>query len=155
MPEHPSLQYKALFPADTFVDVTEESLDQAFLTDADTPHRRRLVSQLRLFIAYLKSLGLSSFEMWINGSFSTVNPDPMDVDVVCFLPHDQLMAITDEHWAVLAGLASREGRAHIREKWSVDYYHCSFNSLEDRNYWKDIYSKDEYGTRKGIGRIKL
>ena len=155
MEKKSSLKHKALFPPDTFVDVTVETLDKTFLNNADTAHRRRLVSQLRLFIGYLKSLGLSSFEMWINGSFSTINPDPMDIDVVCFIQRDQIEAMIDENRKTLRYLASKEGHEYVREKWNIDYYHCPFDSFADRNYWKEIYSKDEHGTRKGIARIKL
>lgn len=151
----PKMTHKALFSGGTFVDVTEGTIDQVFLRGVDTPHRRRLTSQLRLFIAYLRSLGLTSFELWIDGSFTTVNPDPMDIDVVCYLPRDQLAQMSDENLEALAFLASKNGRAYVRERWSIDYYHCPFDALEERNYWKKKYSSDENGMQKGIGRIKI
>lgn len=150
----PKMAYRALFPPG-FVDVEFSSIAQVFATEVNTPQRRRLASQLRLFIGYLQNLGLTSFEIWIDGSFTTVKPNPTDVDVVCFLPMSQLNQMSDEALEELQYLASEEGRPYVREKWNIDYYHCPFDSIEDRNYWKDQFSTDEYGEPKGIGRIKL
>jgi len=149
------LAYKGLFPPDTFVDVDEESIDQVFVDGLPTPHRRRLSSHLRMFLNYLKSLGLASFEMWIDGSFTTLDPDPMDIDVVCFIAMEQVNQMTDENRKQLEFLASEDGRPYVRERWNIDYYHCPFDSLEERNYWKGKFFSDEFGTGKGIGRIKV
>jgi hypothetical protein len=150
------MAYRALFPAGSFVDVDLSSIDEVFASEVDTPQRRRIASQLRLFIAYLQQkIGLTSFEMWIDGSFTTVKPNPTDVDVVCFIPREQLKRLTDENLQELEYLASEKGRPYVREKWSVDYYHCPFDSITDRNYWKGRFSRDEYGEPKGIGRIKV
>ncbi len=149
------MAYRALFPAGAFVDVGLSNIAEVFASEVDTPHRRRLATQLRLFIGYLQNLGLTSFEIWIDGSFTTVKPDPTDVDVVCFIPREQLENLSEEKLQELAHLASEEGRPYVREKWGVDYYHCPFDSMTDRTYWKGQFSKDEYGEPKGIGRIKI
>lgn len=150
------MAYRALFPADTFVDVELSSIDDVFASEViDTPQRRRLTSQLRLFIAYLQNLGLISFEMWVNGSFTTVKPNPKDIDVVCFIHRKQLDQLSTESFQELTYLASEDGRPYVREKWSIDYYHCPFDSITDRNYWKSQFSKDEYNEPKGIGRLKI
>lgn len=149
------MAYRALFPAGTFVDVELSNIAEMFASEVDTPQRRRLASQLRLFIAYLQNLGLTSFEMWIDGSFTTVKPNPTDIDVVCFIPRDQLAQLPEDSLKELAYLASEEGRPYVREKWNVDYYHCRFDSIQDRNYWRGKFSKDEYDDPKGIGRIKI
>lgn len=150
----PKEYFRPLFDADTFFDVDENNIDSVFVDSLNTPHRRRLASNLRLFLAYLSSIGLNSFELWIDGSFTTVNPDPMDIDIVCFISANQLNEMTDENLEQLAYLASEEGRSYTREKWHIDYYHCPFDSIEDRNYWKNKFSSDEHGNRKGIGRIR-
>lgn len=149
------MAYPALFPAGTFVDIELANIAAVFATKVDTPQRRRLASQLRLFVAYLQKLGLASFEIWVDGSFTTVKPDPTDVDVVCFIHREQLETLSSESLQELAHLASEEGRPYVREKWGVDYYHCPFDSITDRNYWKGQFSKDEYDEPKGIGRIKI
>ncbi|MBU2768521.1 hypothetical protein HAP94_20690 [Acidithiobacillus ferrivorans] len=151
----PNAAYKALFPANSFVDVELSNIAEVFASEVDTPQRRRLSSQLRLFIGYLQNLGLTSFEMWIDGSFTTAKPNPMDIDVVCFIHRAQIEKLSDENCEMLKHLASEEGHPYVREKWNIDYYHCPFDSLNDRNYWKEQFSKDEYGEPKGIGRIKL
>lgn len=147
--------YKPLFQPNTFVDVDENSINQIFNEGNNTPPRRRLASHLRLFLNHLKSLGLESFEMWIDGSFTTINPEPKDIDVVCFISWDQLAAMSVENQEKLAYMASEEGRVYVRERWNIDYYHCPFDSIADRNLWKIKFFKDEFGTEKGIGRIKI
>ena len=147
--------YPALFPADTFIEVNIASIDEVFVESHDSPRRRLLASHLRLFVGYLRNLGLQSFEIWIDGSFSTADPTPGDVDITCFIPRHQLRKMTDENLEKLEYLASEEGRPYIRERWHIDYYHCPFDSLEARNYWKDKFTSDDYGNRKGIGRIKI
>ena len=151
----PKMAYRALFPPGTFVDVDISNIAEVFSKEVDTPQRRRLSSQLRLFIAYLQNLGLTTFEMWIDGSFTTAKPNPTDVDVVCFISRSQLGTISAKSLDELQYIASDEGRPYVREKWNIDYYHCPFDSLEDRNSWREKFSRDEYGEPKGIGRIKL
>ena len=112
------------------------------MAEVDTPQKRRLASQLRLFIGHLQKLGLALFELWIDGSFSTVNPVPMDVDVVCFATRNQLKQMTDENPQQLLSIASKEGRTYAREKWNVDFYLGDFDSLAERNSWKNQFSKD-------------
>ncbi len=147
--------YKALFPAQTFVDVDENSLDQVFLYLNDSPQRRRLVTLLRHFIQHLKSLGLESFELWVDGSFSTFNPSPADIDLVCFLKPESLFGMENVNLEELKKLGSEEGRPYVREKWSIDFYIGRFDSLEEKNSWKKKFFEDENGLEKGIGRIKI
>lgn len=151
----PKPAYRPLFPANTFADLELATLDQVLVAEVDTPQRRRLISQLRLFVAYLQRLGLSSFELWINGSFTTRKPNPMDIDVVCFVSRMQLYQLTDEALAELTRLGSEEGRPYVREKWNIDLYFAKHDSIGERNSWKAKFSKDEYGEAKGIGRIKI
>ena len=119
-----------------------------------TPHVVRfLASGLRLFLAHLRSLGLDSCEIWINGSFATEDPNPTDIDIVCFIRRRLLLMLPEQQVENLRYLASEEGWPYVRERWGCDYYHCPFDSLEDRNYWKGQFSTDEHGSPKGIIRI--
>jgi hypothetical protein len=152
------MAYRALFTPGTFVDIDVElsNIVEAFASGVlNTPQRKRLASQLRFFIAYLQNLGLASFEMWIDGSFTTMKPDPMDIDVVCFVAWEQLDLLSDENLHVLQHFGSEEGRPYVREKWSIDFYIGRFDSIVERNLWKDKFSRDEYSEPKGIGRIRI
>lgn len=151
----PKPSYKPLFPANELVDVEIDSIDRVFVDNRlDSPVRRRLTSQLRLFIGYLESLGLSSYEIWIDGSFSTYDPNPVDIDVVCFISKKTASSLTPERSDELAYFAGEEGRPYVRERWNIDFYIGDFDSLEERNYWKDRFSGDKYGGAKGIGRVR-
>ena len=145
--------YQPLF-RDDFVDIDENAIDSVFVGDLGTPRRRFLATALRLFLGHLRLLGLESYEVWIDGSFATKNPNPMDVDIVCFIYIQVIENMSEKQQKEMKYLASDEGRTYVRERWSCDYYHCPFDSLEDRNYWKKKFSSDEYGSTKGIVRIK-
>ena len=69
-PEKPT--FPALFQSG-FCEVKEKDIESTFVGDINTPRRRMLASQLRLFISELKRLGVQG-DLWIDGSFSTKNP---------------------------------------------------------------------------------
>ena len=152
-----SVKNKQAFPPlfrEGFVDIEEDNIEKIFVDGLDTSRRKFLASGLRQFLAYLRSLGLESYEVWIDGSFATKDPIPMDVDIVCFIRRRVLEGLTDEQLKELTRLGTSKGRAYIRERWSCDYYHCPFDSFGERNYWLTKFLSDEYGSAKGIGRIK-
>ena len=145
--------HKPLFH-EGFVDIDEDDIDSVFINGNDTPQRRTLASGLRLFLAYLRSLGLKSYEIWIDGSFATRKPNPNDVDMVCFIPKKTIESIPDPQLKRLKYLGNEEGRAYIRVRWGCDYYHCPFDSIDDRNSWKEKFFSDSNGLAKGIVRIR-
>lgn len=55
--------YPPLFP-DGFVDIEEDSIENVFVDCLETSRRKFLASGLRQFLAYLRSLGLESYEVW-------------------------------------------------------------------------------------------
>lgn len=146
--------YPSLFTAG-FVDISEETIENVFVsvTGLDTPRRQFLASMLRLFLAHLRSLGLESYEAWIGGSFVTKDPNPMDIDLVCFIHRQSIADLPDEQLQKLKYLGSHEGHPYVRQRWACDYYHCPFDSLEDRKSWRERFSVDRHGSQKGIARI--
>ena len=139
---------------DGFVDIDEVDIDKVFVSGNDTPKRRTLASGLRIFLAHLRSLGLNSYEIWIDGSFATRKPNPNDVDMVCFIPKNAIRRMPNSNLENLKYLGNEEGREYIRARWGCDYYHCPFDSIDDRISWKEKFSLDPNGTEKGIVRIK-
>ncbi len=144
--------HRPLVP-DGFQDIDEDDIDKVFVRPRNTPRRRFLASGLRLFLAHLRSLGLDSYEIWVNGSFATEDPNPMDIDIVCFIRRQLIQTLSEHQLQELRHLGSEEGRPYVRERWGCDYYHCPFDSLEDRSYWKGLFSSDKHGSSKGIIRI--
>ncbi len=65
------------------------TLDQFRDAFGFTEHRQALLHQHAAFLTYLRSLGLSGAEQWINGSFVTQKPRPNDLDLVTFVPYRQ------------------------------------------------------------------
>lgn len=144
--------YAPLF-AKEFCDIAEKDIDRVFVEPWNTPRRKELAVGLRLFLAHLRSLGVNSYEIWINGSFATKKPSPTDADIVCFVSRETLDGMNDSELEELSYLASREGRAYVRARWGCDYYYCPFEQVRYRNQFKNKFATDRNGSIKGIGRI--
>ncbi len=144
--------YPALFEAG-FKEIQLIEIESIFLGINVTPRRKMLASQLRLFIHKLQELGVKG-EIWINGSFSTRNPTPMDYDVLLVMPKIILSAMSEDNLGELDALSSE--RELTRAKWSCDFYVIESSNIGDRKYYEELFSKNpDLQNRKGIPVIKL
>ena len=133
-----------------------ETLEETFVApEFDTPLRRRLTTQLRLFVGVLANLGVHG-DIWIDGSCVTKKPDPRDVDVALSMTPMALRALSDEHQRRLAYYGDERGRSHIRSRWQVDFY--VFNSTNRRRYeyFRALFANNpDQANQKGIPFIRL
>ena len=121
----------------------------------DTPLRRRLTTQIRLFVADLARLGVHG-DIWIDGSYATKKPDPRDVDVALVVSRADLEAIAPTSLSTLKRYMTHEGRAYVRTKWHVDFYVVNANSPSERGYWEDCLSRNpDQHSRKGIPFVRI
>ena len=152
--KHQKLTYPAIV-ATGFMEIDLSSLESVFLGKIDTPLRRRLTSQLKLFIRRLITLGISG-DLWINGSFATIAPEPMDVDVVLLTTKEVIRKLTPESLEELTYLSSLDGRSYVRQKWQVDFYIVESSDLGSRRKFEQLFSRNpEDDSVKGIPFIKL
>ena len=147
--------YPPIFPPG-FVEITVDALEKKFVAPGfDTPLRRRLTAQLRLFVGELVKLGVHG-DIWIDGSYATRKPNPQDVDVVLVLSPTVLSAIAPKNRATLKRYLTHEGRASIRAKWQVDFYVAKANSSSERSFWEDWLSRNpDQSSRKGIPFVQI
>ena len=133
-----------------------ETLEETFVApEFDTPLRRRLTTQLRLFVGVLANLGVHG-DIWIDGSYVTKKPNPRDVDVVLLVSPAALRVPTMEDMATLKHYMTREGRNEVRSKWQVDFYVADANSSAEHDYWLDQLSRNpDRSNRKGIPFVTI
>lgn len=155
MPVHSKPTFPPLFRSG-LREIQEQDLDQLFIGPAyDTPLRRRMTAQLRMFIAELKRLGVHG-ELWINGSFATKKPEPGDMDLALSIPRGVVSAMSKENLERLGFLSDEENRAYVRTKWQVDLYVFESSNVTRRQYFLDLFSRNPDGdNRKGIPFIRL
>lgn len=148
--------YPPIFPPG-FFEVTVEALEERFVaSDFDTPLRRRLTAQVRLFVTGLARLGVHG-EVWIDGSYATRKPDPRDVDVVLLVSiADVEAAPATDASTTLKHYMTREGRDYVRTRWHVDFYVVDANNPDECDYWEDLLSRNpDQHNRKGIPFVRI
>lgn len=151
-PEKPT--FPPLFQSG-FCEVKEKDIESIFVGDINTPRRRMLASQLRLFISELKKLGVQG-DLWIDGSFSTKNPNPVDVDLALCVSSITLNAMTDENIQTLQYYVSSEGRQYVRSKWGCDFYAMDSSNVGERSYYQELFSNNpDSQNTKGIPVVKI
>lgn len=133
-------------------DVSEDELSRHFVDPfGDAKKRRELVDGLRRFTNAIKGLGVG-FELWLDGSFVTKKPDPDDVDVVVFIPSNQVNALLPEQRQALAML--------FVPTYSKAMFGChAFDVLAEDNMarkgWQDWFGHDRLDRPKGILRMTI
>jgi hypothetical protein len=150
---------KQTFPAlykEGFIHITEGDIDRVFLPlGATSPKRQRLATLLRFFIKKLQSTGVKG-ELWINGSFSTKNLEPMDYDVLLVIPRVTLAGMSKEGKIELEQLTNEKNKEYVRAKWNCDLYVIEASDAANRTFYEKYFSRnpDELN-RKGIPVISI
>jgi len=138
-----------------FKRIEETEIEHIFLDGFNSPRRKMLASQLKLFVNKLRSLGVKG-ELWIDGSFSTKNPEPMDIDILLVIPRITLSGMTEEARLELSELTDITKREYVRAKWSCDLYVIEASNIGDRKYYEDWFSRNPDSlNKKGIPVITL
>ena len=155
MPARAKPTFPPIFPRG-LTEVATGDLAQIFSDPAfDTPLRRRLTADLRLFIAELDGLGAHG-ELWINGSYATKKPEPADMDVALCIPLTVVSAMSNAQLDRLDFLSDVENRPYVRSKWHVDFYVFEASDIASRTYYFELFSRnpDQFNP-KGIPFIRL
>lgn len=155
MPATPKPAFPPIFSGG-LTEIAVEDLAQIFSDPAfDTPLRRRLTADLRLFIAELVSLGTHG-ELWINGSYATKKPEPGDIDIALCIPLTVVSAMSDAQLDRLTSLSDVNNRPYVRARWHVDFYVFHASDIASRSYFLDLFSRNpDQFNRKGIPFVRL
>lgn len=146
-------EYQPLFEKG-FQEIGLWQLDSIFLEPFDNKEQRKhLIDRFMAYINDFQFLGLDA-EIWIDGSFTTLKPEPQDLDVVFLLNKNDVNTLDEKKASVFEELFVK--REHIKARYSLDVYYIDINDEEEKNKWILTYGCDSSNLNsKGIYKIKI
>lgn len=137
-----------------FKEIALWQLDSHFLEPfGENEHRKYLINRLNAFISEFLSLNIDA-EIWIDGSFTTLKPEPQDIDVVFLVDVEEVDRLDDRKLKLFEELFLK--RENVKARYSVDVYFIDRNDEEDRQKWIETYGFDSKKLNsKGIYKIQL
>lgn len=129
-------------------------LDNIFLEPfGENEQRKQLIDRLKAYLSEFSYLGLNA-EVWIDGSFSTLKPEPEDIDVVFLLDESEINSLTDRKLKLFEELFLN--RDIVKARYSVDVYFIDRNDEIEKQKWITTYGFDSRKINsKGIYKIQL
>nr|WP_315197530.1 hypothetical protein [uncultured Flavobacterium sp.] len=137
-----------------FKEIALWQLDTIFLEPfGENDQRKQLINRLNAYLSEFSYLGLNA-EVWIDGSFSTLKPEPEDIDVVFLLDENEINSLNDRKLKLFEELfLSRE---IVKARYSVDVYFIDRNDEIEKQKWITTYGFDSRKINsKGIYKIQL
>jgi len=121
-----------------------------FVEPFDRSRRREyLVRRLVAYLSDLRDTGMS-FEIWVDGSFTTTKASPNDVDVVVFYSHNEYNSLSSAGKQLFDRLTDA---AIVRSGYDCDVYFVRNHSIDMRSYWRGWFGFSRNEEPKGIPRI--
>lgn len=143
------MEFKPIFEAG-FHDITVEQIDDIFVTPFENNDRRRyLTDRLKAFFERFFDLGLSA-EIWLDGSYSTIKPEPGDIDILIVFNPDEINALPVDKHPILNELFNRD-LSKIR--YNLDVLLLQSDNVNQRSYWRGWFGYSRTEEPKGIPRI--
>lgn len=146
-------EYDALLE-DEFKEIALWQLDSIFLEPfGENEQRKQLINRLNAYLSEFSYLSLNA-EVWIDGSFSTLKPEPEDIDVVFLLDESEVNGLTDRKLKLFEELFLN--RDIVKARYSVDVYFIDRNDEIEKQKWITTYGFDSRKINsKGIYKIQL
>jgi hypothetical protein len=143
------MEFAPIF-APGFHDITVGDLDQHFVTPFSNPVRNDLTGRLKDFITKLLELDFKG-EIWLDGSYTTMKPEPGDIDMVVVFDVTHINGLTIEKKNTFKNLID-----HMQTKirYNCDAYWVPSNNVPMVSYWRGWYGFSRLEVPKGIVRIK-
>ena len=131
-------------------EVGESEIDNHFASGfPDSTTRLLLIAGLRSFFRALRQIEIS-FEIWIDGSFTTNKTNPNDVDLVVFADANLCNQLEIEKQERLIMLFDRD---ETRRVYGLDVLFCPAEDHNGRSYWRGWYGFDRNENPKGIAKL--
>jgi len=142
-------EFEALF-SPGFFDITLENFKDIFVNQFAIHEKRNYLAE-RFFVLLdeFKEIGLNA-EIWIDGSYSTLKPEPNDIDVLFLMNDHEINLLTPEKRAKLTNLFDRD-QSKIRYK--CDLFLINKQNTNDRIYWRGCFGFNRKDEPKGIPKI--
>lgn len=135
-------------------DLTEADLHSEFVGPFRyqvEEHRTGLLRKFKEFLAEYKTLGIAA-EVWIDGSFATIAPDPSDVDVVFFFDSREVDELAGDRLSKFEKLF--QDRKFIRNLYQVEVHYGERNNELHKKQWERTFGTwYDNITPKGMFRL--
>lgn len=140
---------------DGFKEIGLWELDNYFLNPfgEDNHQRKYLINRLQEYLNDFSSIGIEA-EVWIDGSFTTFKPEPVDIDVAFLLDKNIIDKLPDRKAIIFEELLM--DRSHVLARYSCDVYLVDRSSEEEINEWIKTFGTDYNNINsKGIFKLML
>jgi hypothetical protein len=146
-----------LVPADV-IETDMATFEQNFLFNE---HRRSIFQEYTLFLEAIQALGISSFYQWIDGSFTSLKPNPNDLDVVTFIEFSQYETHEDALYLLRQMFRNRKIDGYFVAVYPKEHREYSLFLNYDHDFWhkftrdfkKEIRLKKQF--KKGFIKIQF
>lgn len=133
-----------------FHDIELTDMEKLFVDNFDDNSRRKLlVDQLRLFLGELSKVQ-AKFEIWLDGSFTTLKDEPDDIDILIVFNSNQLNSLPNDEKKVINSLFNRQAS---KIRYDLDILLCSDHDANNRSYWRGWFGFSVSEKPKGIARF--
>lgn len=132
-------------------DIQEDDLKNHFLSKFPGSRTREpLISGFNKYLSQLRRFGVT-FEIWVDGSFTTDKENPNDIDIVVFGSESELNVLPQGHQNGLRALLL--DRETIKQRYGLDVLFSVSEDQNQRSYWRGWYGFDRNENPKGIARL--
>lgn len=148
----PSVGYRPLFPPGLH-SVTENDLVRLFADPfAKRERRLELIASLQYLLQFLRQIPLEC-NIWLDGSFTTDNASPGDIDVVVFIQPGQIDHFSREQRQKVQLLQRRD---LLQTFWDLDLYVDPLGTPDREQYWKLKFEQGRLAeAHKGIPYLSI
>lgn len=139
--------------ANGFKDIAEEDLYTEFVKpfNQQDDYRDHLLNKFISYLKEFKSLNITA-EIWIDGSFATMAPDPNDIDVVFYFNSNEVDNLVDEKKEKFQRLFI--SRKFMLNLYSVEVHYAQKGNEQDYQQWQRTFGTYyDNITPKGIFRM--
>ncbi len=143
------MEFEPIYQAG-FHEITIDKMDEIFVQPFSNNSRRFfLTTRFKALIEKFSELGLAA-EIWIDGSYSTLKPEPGDIDIVFFCDPKELNSLPIEKQFLISELFNRD-LSKIR--YNCDVFLAPHDNTEMRSYWRGWFAFTRDEKPKGIPKI--
>lgn len=137
-----------------FKEIAIWQLDGFFLDPfTENEQRKYLIERFNAFISEFTTLGLNA-ELWIDGSFTTIKPEPQDIDVLFLIDRTKVDELDIRRANLFQKLLMN--REEVKARYQLDVYFIDINDIQEKEKWIETYGFDSTKLNsKGIYKINL
>ncbi len=117
-------------------------------------HRIKLFKNFQQLITKIQTFHIS-FDIWIDGSFLTTKPEPLDIDLLILANKRNINKLPLDKQDKFYEFFSPETTRNIKVIYSCDVSFIIKGKQCDYDFWYNLFSKSRKGEAKGFICIKL